>query len=154
MSDLMLVFAPHRNSYRRFTAAADVPASASWGYENRYVALRVPVGDPVARRIEHRVAGADANPYLVLSAILAGVLYGLENELEAPQPASGRPAEQQARLAGDWLTATRDFQASAFVPEYLGKPFHEAMAAVKLFEQEEFNRSISSFEYDAYLISC
>ena len=153
MSDLMLVFAPHRNSYRRFSAGTHTPIAPTWGYENRDVALRIPVGDPAARRIEHRVAGADANPYLVLSAILAGVLYGLENELQAAEPAVAGSEGQDRELAGDWVTALRDFEKSAFVREYLGAPFHEAMCAIKHFEQDEFNRTISPFEYDAYLIT-
>lgn len=153
MADLMLVFAPHRNSYRRYTAGSHTPKTASWGYENRDVALRIPVGDPASRRIEHRVAGADANPYLVLSAILAGVLYGLDNELKAAKPSSGGADDQVRELAADWLTARRDFENSTFVPQYLGAPFQEAMSAVKRFEQDEFNRTITAFEYDAYLIS-
>lgn len=152
MSDLMLVFAPHRNSYRRFSAGTHTPIAPTWGYENRDVALRIPVGDPQARRIEHRVAGADANPYLVLSAILAGVLYGLENKLQAAEPAVAGSENQGRELAGDWLTALRDFEKSTFVREYLGAPFQEAMCAIKHFEQDEFNRTITPFEYDAYLI--
>jgi len=153
MSDLMLVFAPNRNSYRRFSAGTHTPAAPTWGYENRDVALRIPVGDPEARRIEHRVAGADANPYLVLSAILAGVLYGLENKLEAADPVVAGSENQGRELAGDWLTALSDFEQSRFVREYLGAPFHEAMCAIKHFEQDEFNRTITPFEYDAYLIT-
>ena len=152
MADLMLVFAPNRNSYRRFAAGTHTPAAPTWGYENRDVALRVPVGDPASRRIEHRVAGADANPYLVLAAILAGVLHGLEEKLPAPEPAGGTH-EAATELAADWLTATRDFERSTFVPEYLGAPFQQAMSAIKRFEQDEFNRTITPFEYDAYLIS-
>jgi len=152
MSDLMLVFAPHRNSYRRFSAGTHTPIAPTWGYENRDVALRIPVGDPQARRIEHRVAGADANPYLVLSAILAGVLYGLENKLQAAEPAVADSKYQGRELAGDWLTALRDFEKSTFVREYLGAPFQEAMCAIKHFEQDEFNQTITPFEYDAYLI--
>ncbi len=153
MPDLMLVFAPHRNSYRRFVVGSHVPRAPTWGYENRDVALRIPLGDPEARRIEHRVAGADANPYLVLAAILAGVLYGLDRKLQADEPTTEIDIYQAGELAGDWLTATRDFQESTFVAEYLGAPFQEAMSAVKLFEQDEFNRTITPFEYDTYLIS-
>ena len=153
MSDLMLVFAPHLNSYRRFSAGTHTAIAPTWGYENRDVALRIPVGDPQARRIEHRVAGADANPYLVLSAILAGVLYGLENKLEAAKPTVVGSENQGRELAGDWLTALRDFEKSTFVREYLGTPLHEAMCAIKHFEQDEFNRTITPFEYDAYLIT-
>ena len=153
MSDLMLIFAPHRNSYRRYAVGSHMPIAPTWGYENRDVALRVPVGSPEARRIEHRVPGADANPYLVLSAILAGVLYGLEDELDAGEPTTGGAAGQERKLAADWLTATRDFEASDFVADYLGAPFKEAMLAIKRFEQDEFNRTITPFEYDTYLIS-
>jgi glutamine synthetase len=153
MSDLMLVFAPHRNSYRRFATGSHMPVAPTWGYENRDVALRVPVGSPEARRIEHRVAGADANPYLALSAILAGVLWGLENEMQATEPHSGGSDKNAHKLAADWLTATRDFAASEFVSQYLGAPFKEAMLAIKHFEQDEFNRTIGPFEYDTYLIS-
>jgi len=152
MADLMLVFAPNRNSYRRFAAGTHTPAAPTWGYENRDVALRIPVGDPASRRIEHRVAGADANPYLVLAGILAGVLHGLEEKLPAPEPAGGKN-EAATELAADWLSATRDFEGSTFVPEYLGAPFQQAMSAIKRFEQDEFNRTITPFEYDAYLIS-
>lgn len=153
MPDLMLVFAPHRNSYRRFAVGSHVPTAPTWGYENRDVAMRIPVGEPAARRIEHRVAGADANPYLVVAAILAGVLHGLENKLEPGEPSSGGADSQQGELAGEWLTASRAFEASSFVPQYLGAPFHEAMSAVKNFEQDEFNRTVTQFEYDTYLIS-
>jgi len=153
MSDLMLLFAPNRNSYRRFASGSHMPIAPTWGYENRDVALRVPVGSPDARRIEHRVAGADANPYLVLSAILAGVLFGLENKLQAAAPKTGGSAGQKRELAADWLTATRDFEASNFAAEYLGAPFKEAMLAIKRFEQQEFDRTITPFEYDTYLIS-
>ncbi|MFG1489662.1 glutamine synthetase, partial [Oceanospirillum sp. HFRX-1_2] len=89
MADSMLIFAPHLNSYRRFAAGAHAPTFASWGYENRTVALRVPESEPVARRIEHRVSGADANPYLVLASVLAGALYGIENKLQPPSPIEG-----------------------------------------------------------------
>jgi glutamine synthetase len=153
MPDLMLVFAPHRNSYRRFATGSHMPIAPTWGYENRDVALRIPVGDPASRRIEHRVAGADANPYLVVAAILAGVMHGLQNRLEAAEPVTGGTDEQERELAADWLTATDDFENSSFVREYLGAPFQEAMSAIKRFEQDEFNRTITSFEYDTYLIS-
>jgi len=152
MQDLMLVFAPHRNSYRRYAVGTHIPRAPTWGYENRDVALRIPCGDPQARRIEHRVPGADANPYLVLAALLAGVLHGLDNELDAAPPVAG--SDDQARtLAGDWLTATRDFEASTLVPEYLGQPFRDAFLAIKRFEQAEFDRKVSAFEYDTYLVT-
>lgn len=152
MPDLMLVFAPHRNSYRRYAVGTHIPQAPTWGYENRDVALRIPCGDPNARRIEHRVPGADANPYLVLAALLAGVLHGLDSELEAPPPIAGSDGQERT-LAGDWLTATRDFEASPLVAEYLGQPFKDAFLAIKRFEQAEFNRRVNAFEYDTYLVT-
>jgi len=152
MKDLMLVFAPHRNSYRRYAVGTHIPRAPTWGYENRDVALRIPCGDPGARRIEHRVPGADANPYLVLAALLAGVLHGLDNELDAAPPVAGSE-EQEHTLAGDWLTATRDFEASELVPAYLGQPFRDAFLAIKHFEQAEFDRKVNAFEYDTYLVT-
>ena len=77
MPESMLIFAPHHNSYRRFAIGSHAPLAACWGYENRTTALRIPLGPSQQRRIEHRVAGADTNPYLVLATILAGVLAGL-----------------------------------------------------------------------------
>lgn len=152
MRDLMLVFAPHRNSYRRYAVGTHVPQAPTWGYENRDVALRIPCGDPRARRIEHRVPGADANPYLVLAGLLAGVLHGLENELPAAAPVEGS-GEHQRTLAADWLTATRDFEASPFVADYLGQAFRDAFLAIKRFEQAEFDRRVNAFEYDTYLVT-
>lgn len=152
MADFMLVFAPNRNSYRRYNVGTHVPQAPTWGYENRDVALRIPTGDPKARRIEHRVPGADANPYLVLAALLAGVLHGLENTLEPPPPLEGSDGSERT-LAGDWLTALSDFEESALVAEYFGQPFKEAFLAIKRFEQEEFDRRVNVFEYDSYLVT-
>ena len=152
MADLMLVFAPHRNSYRRYAVGTHVPRAPTWGYENRDVALRIPCGNPQARRIEHRVPGADANPYLVLAALLAGVLHGLENGLAAVAPVQGSE-DQERTLAGDWLTATRDFESSSLVAEYFGQSFKDAFLAIKRFEQAEFDRRVNAFEYDTYLVT-
>ncbi|MFO1187661.1 MAG: hypothetical protein U1E87_09575 [Alphaproteobacteria bacterium] len=66
------------NAYRRYVPNLFVPVNRHWGINNRSTGLRIPAGDSAARRIEHRVSGADSNPYLVLAAILAGALHGLE----------------------------------------------------------------------------
>lgn len=153
MPDTMLIYAPHRNSYRRFSSGSHMPIAATWGYENRDVALRVPIGDPKARRIEHRVAGADANPYLVLAAILAGVLDGLENEMPASEPIVIGAPKPERTLPTDWRSSLRRFQASTFTPRMLGEPFHAAFAAVKQFELDEFDRTVMPFEYDTYLVN-
>src|SRR3546814_19903789 len=84
----MAFLAPNVNSYRRYLPDIFVPTQRSWGFENRSVALRVPAGSGDARRIEHRVAGADANPSLALATLLAGLPKGIAGAI-APGPPSG-----------------------------------------------------------------
>ena len=154
MADSMLAFAPHLNSYRRFMAGAHAPTFASWGYENRTVAIRIPESPCVARRIEHRVAGADANPYLVLATILAGALYGIENKLMPPKAIEGdayTEGNQDLVLPNKWDEATEIFSESSFLNEYLGEEFVRVFTAAKRQEQQKLHERISDVEYEAYL---
>ena len=89
MHDSTLLFAPHLNSYERLVPDKHAPTAISWGYENRTAAIRIPAGNPAARRIEHRVAGGDVNPYLMLAAILGAALTGIEDEIEPPPAVNG-----------------------------------------------------------------
>jgi glutamine synthetase len=152
MPDSMLVFAPHRNSYRRLKRGVHGPLVPTWGYENRYVAMRVPNGSGKARRIEHRIAGADANPYLSLAVILAGILHGIDNELEAAPPTTARPGKPEATLPGTWESALAAFEKSAWMEEQLGAEFRLAFAEIKRAEQEEFTAQVGPLEYDSYLV--
>ena len=152
MADSMLIFAPHLNSYRRFTPGSHIPLAPTWGYENRAAALRIPNGNQKARRIEHRVAGADANPYLILAAILSGILYGITNKLTALPPINDNSEPPEPALPTNWHTALERFQQSDFIEEYLGTDFQRAFCAVKHAEQTEFASAISAFEYDSYLV--
>jgi len=107
-----LVFFPHATSYDRLVPDSHAPTSVGWGYENRTVALRVPAGAPAARRIEHRVAGGDVNPYLMLSAILGGVLTGLEDAAEPPEPVTGNAyAQDLPQLPATWAEAIDAFDS-------------------------------------------
>ncbi|GGN16426.1 MULTISPECIES: glutamine synthetase family protein [Marinomonas] len=154
MPESMLVFAPHMNSYRRFQNGAHAPTFASWGYENRTVAVRIPDSECEARRIEHRVAGADSNPYLVLAAILGAALHGIETKMLPPQPIEGDAyslSERYEALPNRWEMATEAFQDSAFMREYLGETFVRVFTAVKEQEQEKIYGRISDVEYEAYL---
>ncbi|MBF8292725.1 MAG: gamma-glutamylputrescine synthetase [Steroidobacteraceae bacterium] len=108
MADGMAVFAPNANSYRRLRPEAYVPTHATWGHNNRGVAVRVPVSGPEDRRLEHRVAGADANPYLLTAVVLAGMLHGIEKKIPAPAALTGNAYTQRStapRLPTDWPTA-------------------------------------------------
>ncbi len=89
LADGMAVFAPHANSYRRFRSMSYAPVAPTWGVNNRTVSLRVPAGPPSSRHLEHRVAGADANPYLVAALVLGGMLRGLERATDPGPPVEG-----------------------------------------------------------------
>ena len=73
-----LIVAPHSNSYDRLVPGAHAPTAAAWAYENRTAAIRIPSGSASARRIEHRVAGGDINPYLMLAVVLGAAMQGIE----------------------------------------------------------------------------
>ena len=152
MADSMLLLAPHRNSYRRLQRGVHGPLVPTWGYENRYVAMRVPNGEGAARRIEHRIAGADANPYLSLAVILAGVLHGIEQGKDPEPPTQAGPEKTRARLPGNWETALESFERSAFIHEWLGAEFQRAVVEIKRVEQEQFLAQVSPLEYDSYLV--
>ncbi|NCF62445.1 MAG: glutamine synthetase [Gammaproteobacteria bacterium] len=152
MADCMLIFAPHLNSWRRLQRGVHGPLAPTWGYENRYVALRIPNGEGAARRIEHRIAGADANPYLSLAAILAGILLGLENNLVADPPTTAGPGKPEATLPATWEAALATFENSDFIRDSLGADFQQAMAAIKRAEQGEFSSAVTPLEYDSYLV--
>jgi glutamine synthetase len=152
MADSMLLFAPNLNSYRRFQRGTHAPLAPSWGYENRTVAVRVPADAPSATRIEHRVAGADAHPHLVMAAILAGMLHGIENSLEAPEPMSGNAYEQlPASLPRYWPDALARFAGSEFIGRYFGGEFQRIYTLLKEQEMDQFDRQVTPLEYDACL---
>lgn len=105
-----LLFAPHGNSYDRFVPGAHAPTAIAWGYENRTAAIRVPGGHPRARRIEHRVAGGDVNPYLMIAAILGAALNGIEDGVAPPAPIAGNAAATDLpRMPTSWAEAIDAF---------------------------------------------
>ena len=152
MAESMALFAPNVNSWRRFRSGSHAPHAPCWGYENRSTAVRIPGGSRKAIRLEHRVPGADANPYLVVAAMLAGALCGIESKLPAPPPTSGDAYSQHpAALPRFWPDALRAFEQSAFIREYFGEEFRGVFLSSKWQELEEFTRHVSTLEYDSYL---
>jgi glutamine synthetase len=146
LPDMMLMLAPHVNSYRRFVKGSQAPIHLQWGYDNRTAGLRVPVSGPAARRVEMRVAGADANPYLAIAASLSAGLAGIEEALSATEPLSGdgyahdhdlprTPHEALARMADS--TAAR---------RLLGDDFVTGFVSVKALEFANYDREISAWE--------
>ena len=150
MAEAMPVWAPNANSFRRFSPAGWVPLAPTWGYNNRNVSLRVPGGPAGARRIEHRAAGADANPYLVLAAILAGLHHGIANGLDPGEPATG-DAAAEAALPSLWVDGLRAFDRATVLPGYLGEDWWRVHGQLKWAEFHEFNRHVSQLEYDRLL---
>ncbi len=152
MAQTTLLFAPHFNSYRRLRPGSHAPSAAAWGYENRTVAIRIPGGSPKARRIEHRVAGADANPYLVLAGILGGAIIGIEREMSPPDPVRGDAYTMKLRgLPPDWASAIDAFAAGEIVSATLPDVLRDMLVACKRQELTTFAAQVTDFEYEAYL---
>ena len=152
MNDAMALFCPNINSYRRFSPEYYVPSAATWGVDNRTASLRLPGGDPEALRIEHRVAGADASPYLLMAAVLAGIHYGISNRIEPPPVTVGNAHEQhEASLVNNLRDALRELGQSRVMADYLGREFLDVFVACKEHELNEFEMTISDLEYLWYL---
>ncbi|WJS86770.1 glutamine synthetase family protein [Paracoccus sp. TOH] len=152
MQENALVFAPHENSFRRLLPGAHAPSAIAWGYENRTAAIRIPGGSPKARRIEHRVAGADANPYLVLASILGGALLGIENQWEPPPPITGDAYSLDLdSLPPDWASAIEAFSRGALVERIFSKRLRRMFVQCKQQELRRFTRHVTEFEYHSYL---
>ena len=153
MGESMLVFAPHANSWRRFAAQSYAPVSPSWGVNNRSVALRIPAGPVAARRIEHRPAGVDANPYLVGATVLAALRHGLTNRIDPGPETVGNAyaAEDTGTIPGDWREAIRAAEGSDFLKDALGADMHRTFTAIKAAEYARVARTIADVDYDLYL---
>ena len=149
--DSLLLFAPHANSYRRFVLNAFVPLNDAWGYNNRTVAMRIPHSNEANTRVEHRIAGADANPYLVTAAVLAGMLHGIENGFDPGPPVVGNAYEQTEIRTPYWRQAIGDFMDSGFIREQFGESFQHIYGQQKLKEMQTFYTHVTTLEYDWYL---
>lgn len=151
--DCLLLFAPNANSYRRFVLNAFVPLNEVWGFNNRTVAMRVPHSDEKNTRIEHRIAGADANVYLATAAVLAGMLDGIEHGYDPGAPVVGNAYEQTEIKTPYWRDSIRDFMASDFIADQFGERFRHIYGQQKLKELHSFYREVTTLEYDWYLRS-
>jgi glutamine synthetase len=152
MAESMALFAPSVNSYRRFQPDMFAPVNRHWGINNRSAGMRVPAGPGEARRVEHRVAGADANPYLALAAVLAGVHYGLENKLDPGAPAVGNVSrDPDLSLPFNIDDALKRLEQAAVLPSYLGKETLSLYGETKRIETQRVRRAIPAIEYEWYL---
>ncbi len=153
MAESMAFCAPNVNSYRRFVPDAFVALAPTWSYNNRSTALRIPGGSHEARRFEHRIAGADANPYLVMSVMLAGVLHGLENRIEPPVPTQGDAKVMDDSIPRTWQAGLDTLENATVIPSYLGDTYCRRYRLVKQGELEKFYSVVTDREYEWYLIS-
>ena len=152
MQESTLLFAPHLNSYRRLRPGTLAPTAVAWGYENRTTAIRIPGGASTARRIEHRVAGADANPYLVLASVLGAALIGIEREIGAADPIDGDAYTLDLpRLPLDWPYAIDGFEQGELVREIFAPTLRRMLVACKRQEMKVFAERVTDFEFHSYL---
>ncbi|WP_027967084.1 glutamine synthetase family protein [Halomonas halocynthiae] len=148
----MALFAPNLNSYRRFQPGLYVPMSPNWGYDNRSVAIRIPSGPNEARRIEHRVAGADVNPYLLLATLLASIDHGLTQELTPDKAVIGNAYDQyEPSLTNSWATALDLLAESQPLAKALGNDFLHVFIANRRAERDLAMQEVSQLEYDWYM---
>ena len=150
-SDFMILFAPHANSYRRFQSYSYAPVRGDWGLNNRSVAIRIPAAHGAATRFEHRIASADANPYLLAAAILAGVHHGIDARLTPPPPTAGDSYAGAPVRAPSWESAIDAFASSAAATRYFSRPFVELLVGVKRHEWLAYHRPVPEQDYRWYL---
>ena len=150
--DSLLLFCPNANSYRRFQANSYAPLAPTWGVDNRTVSLRIPGGPANTRHIEHRICGADANPYLAAAAILASIHHGIRQQLDPGAPVEGNGyAQAKTLLPTDWLTSLTALERSSWAREALGEAFLGVYLAVKRAEYRQFMAEVGEQDWRWYL---
>ena len=110
MHELQAIYAPHLNSYRRFRSNSFAPCSPDWSLDNRNAAIRLPDLNTDAARIEHRICGADVNPYLAISGVLGGILDGIENKTLPPPGIDSSERTPLNKLTSNWTEAIKNFE--------------------------------------------
>ena len=152
--EVLPLFAPNANSFRRFLPDTSAPVNVEWGEENRTVGLRVPASNAQARRVENRLPGADANPYLAIAASLLCGYMGMIEGCDPSAPVQGRGYERRSlRLPLTIEDALERMEGSAAVRRMLGEKFVQGYVAVKRAEHENYKRVISSWERQFLMMS-
>lgn len=151
----LAILAPNANSYRRFRINSYAPVAATWGVNNRTVSLRIPAGPAHTRHVEHRVAGADANPYLVMALLLASAHHGITQGIDPGEAVVGdgyaAAAKEASNLPSNWFAAVDRLERSAVLRDYLGDRFVDMFVSVKRTEQARFFEVVTELDYDWYL---
>jgi glutamine synthetase len=156
LPEFLSMLAPTVNSYTRLVKGAWAPTAATWGIENRTAAIRVIPGDLHSQRIEVRVGGADANPYLVQAAALAAMNIGMQEQLSPNEPVAGNAYEAedglplQFHFASDLSSAANRFGESTAAKKQFGETFVEHFAMTRQWEASEYHRTINSWQLERY----
>jgi glutamine synthetase len=152
LRESQILFAPGYNSYRRTRWVNSPPNTVTWAHDNRMSALRIPNAPPYAKRFEHRTAGSDANPYLVLAAMLFGCVEGIDSKIDPGPEAEGTTIKRGVkRLHREFFDAWMDFQHSDFIARRFGKGFRKVLTVLKEMELTVFENHVGRLEYEAYL---
>ncbi len=153
LPNMMPLLAPNVNSYRRLIPDSDAPINTHWGLDNRTVGLRVPHSDPAGRRVENRLAGADANPYLAIAASLACGYLGMTQKLKPRSPVEGSAYRLAHTLPRTLYDALTRFNGSRAIKPILGDKFISAVTLVKETELLAYQKVISSWEREHLLLN-
>ncbi len=154
LPEAMAFLAPNINSYRRYQPDIFVPIRRSWAEENRSVALRVPLGKGSAKRVEHRMPGADANPYLTLATVLAGMHHGIARQVDPGPPATGNAGTAfDPGLPMRPRTALDKLRRGTILRDHLGSDYVDLYIQAKQAEYEAFEAAITPQEYQWYLLA-
>ncbi len=151
MPDMQAIFAPHLNSYRRIVPTSFAPSRPNWAIDHREAAVRVI--DPFAEngRLEHRICGADVNPYLAIAAILGGMDYGLAESPDLPPALDDAGAVAVPNLSHDWRTAIEQFADAEHAGEVFTPYYRHIYSQIRRFEADKINQDITPAEYRYYL---
>ena len=146
LPEAFALVAPNVNSYKRFVRDLSAPINLEWGYDNRTTGLRVPFSDDQAGRVENRVAGADANPYLAAAALLACGYLGLKENLSPSAPVDGYGYDLQPNLPENLAAALTRLQGNATLVDLLGQPIVDAFVSVKQSELDAYAKQVTPWE--------
>jgi glutamine synthetase len=149
---LISLYAPNVNSYRRLAPEVAAPINLAWGFDNRTTGFRVPQSTPDAVRVENRFPGADVNPYLAFAATLASGYLGMQRKLQPTEPHQGTANTATVEVVRTLEEGLRHLRESPEVSDIFGDLFLRAYSAIKRQEFEEFNRVISSWEREHLLL--
>lgn len=148
MGESMAACAPHANSYRRYQKEGWSPNAGNWGRNHRLVSLRIPISGQKDKRVEHRIAGADVNPYLLTAAVLAGIHHGVKHGIDpGPESMEGQVPDPGIQLPTRWREALRAFDSSEFFRDWFGNEFVDMYLRGKYAEEENYHIEVSDRDH-------